>query len=40
LVGLEALDVGFERFDGEVGAAGINADADCGGEFAGDAGFL
>jgi hypothetical protein len=40
LVGLEALDVGFEGFDGEVGASRVDADADCGSEFAGDAGFL
>ena len=39
-VGLEALHVGGEAFGGEVGAAGVDGDADCGGQFAGDAGFL
>lgn len=39
-VGLEALDVGGEGSDGEVGAARVDADTDCWGEFAGDFGFL
>lgn len=39
-VGLQAGDVGGEGFNREVGTAGVNADADGGGEFAGDAGFL
>ena len=39
-VGFEALDVGGEAFGGEVGAAGVDRDTDCGGQFAGDAGLL
>lgn len=40
LVGLEAGDVGGERFFGVVCSAGVDCDADCGSEFAGDTGFL
>ena len=40
MVGFKALDVGGETFCGEVGATGINRDADGGGKFAGNAGFL
>lgn len=40
MVGLEALDVGSETFGGEVGAAGVDRDADGEGKFAGNAGFL
>jgi hypothetical protein len=39
-VGLEACDVVGEGFLGKVLAAVVDGDADCGGEFAGDAGFL
>ncbi len=39
-VRLQALDVRGEGFGGEVCAAGVDGDADCRGEFAGDAGFL
>ncbi len=40
LVGLEALDVQSEGFLVGVEAAGVEGDADSGGEFARDAGFL
>ena len=40
MVGLQTGDVDGEGFDGEVGATGVNTDADGGGVFAGDAGFL
>jgi hypothetical protein len=40
LVGLEAGDVEGEGFFGGGASAGVDGDADCGGEFAGDAGFL
>ena len=40
LVGLEALHVEGQGFLIAVEAAGVDGDADCGGEFAGDAGFL
>lgn len=39
-VGFEALDVHGDGFLGEVGAARVHGDADCGGELAGDVGFL
>ena len=39
-VGFEAGDVGIEGFGGEVGAARVDADADCSGKFAWDACFL
>jgi hypothetical protein len=39
-VGLEARDVKGERFLRQVLATGVEGDADGGGEFAGDAGFL
>ena len=39
-IGLQALDVGGQAFGGEVGAARVDGDADCRGEFAGDAGLL
>lgn len=39
-VGLEALDVGSERFLGQVLTAGINGDTDGGGVLAGDTGSL
>lgn len=39
-VGLEARDVEGERLFGQVLAARVEGDADCGREFAGDAGFL
>ena len=39
-VGFQAGYVCREGFLGVVAAAGVDADADCGGEFAGDAGFL
>ena len=39
-VGLETGDVCGERFFGVVCSAGVDCDADCGCEFAGDAGFL
>lgn len=39
-VGLEACDVEGEGFLRQVLAARIDWDADCGGEFAGDVGFL
>ena len=39
-VGLEAGDVEGERLFGQVLAARVEGDADCGGQFAGDAGFL
>lgn len=37
---LEAFDVQGEGFDGKIGAAGVDADADRGGKFAGDTCFL
>jgi hypothetical protein len=40
LVGLEALDVGCERFFGEVLSARIDGDADCRSQLAWYAGFL
>ena len=40
LVGLEAGHVGGEGFSRQVAAARVDRDADCGGVFAGDAGFL
>ena len=39
-VGFETGHVCGEGFLGEVGAAGVDADADCGGEVAGDLGLL
>lgn len=39
-VGGEACDVEGEGFFGGRAAAGVDGDADCGSEFAGDAGFL
>lgn len=39
-VGEEALDISSEGGGGEVSTAGVNANADCWGEFAGDFGFL
>lgn len=39
-VSAEAGDVCGEGFSAEVGAAGVDADADGGGEFSGDACFL
>lgn len=36
----QASDVQGEGFGGEVGPAGVDADANCGREFTGDAGFL
>lgn len=40
VVGFEALDVHGDVFLGEVGAARVDGDADCGGELAGYVGFL
>lgn len=40
LVLLETGDVGGERFLRDVLAAGVNGDADCGSELAGDASLL
>jgi hypothetical protein len=40
LVGFEAGDVGGEGFGGEVLAARVDDNADCGSQFAGDTGFL
>ena len=40
LVGLEAGDVESEGFFVGRLATGVDGDADCGGEFAGNAGFL
>ena len=40
LVRLQAVDICGEGFLGVVGSAGVDADADCGGQFARDAGFL
>ena len=40
LVGFEAGDVEGEGFFVGGLAAGVDGDADCGGEFAGDVGFL
>jgi hypothetical protein len=37
---LEAGDVEGEGFFAGGAPAGVDGDADCGGEFAGDAGFL
>ncbi len=39
-VGLQTLDVGGKGFLAEILAAGVDGDADCGSEFAGNAGFL
>ena len=39
-VGFEARDVQRDGFGGKVRAAGVDGDADCGSEFAGDTGFL
>jgi len=39
-IGLESCDVELQRFFGGVLATGINRNADCGCEFAGNAGFL
>lgn len=39
-VGFQACDVDSEGFDGAVGAAGVDADADCCSEFSGDARLL
>ena len=39
-VRLEALDVGGEGFGGEIGATGVDADADCGRKLAGNPCFL
>ena len=40
VVSLQAFDVGYETFGGEVGTTGIDGDADGWGEFTGDTGFL
>lgn len=40
LVGLEAVNIGLEGFDGEVLAAGVDGDADGGSELARDTSFL